>query len=162
MGECQPSGVTGIMRERAPTLGNNRLRSKSGSRGALTNVNRRVLPIEGGSSGLPHMVLQAVPLLRVKPSLALQAKLDAHTGVRLPREVSFLPFTHRGLLAAEALALSLGPVGISGHWAELCKNRTNAGHTHLCIPRALLNKGTIVFLISITVLLCGMGSARAE
>lgn len=160
MGECQPSGVTGIMRERAPTLGNKRRRSKS--RGTLTNVNRRVLPIEGGSSVLPHMVLQVVPLLRVKPSLTLQANLDAHTGVRLPREVSFLPFTHRGLLAAEALALSLGPVDISGHWAELCKSRTNAGRTLLSIPSALWNKGAIVFLISITVLLCGMGSAHAE
>lgn len=120
------------------------------------------MPIEGGSSGLPHMVLQVVPLLRVKPSLTLQANLDAHTGVRLPREVSFLPFTHRGLLAAEALALSLGPVDISGHWAELCKSRTNAGRTLLSIPSALWNKGAIVFLISITVLLCGMGSAHAE
>lgn len=126
--------------ERAPTLGNNRLRSKSGSRGTLSNVNRRVLPIEGGSSGLPHMVLQIVPLLRVKPSLALQAKLDARTGVRLPRGVSFLPFTDRVLLAAEALPLSLGPVDssgaepeASGHWAEVCKSRTNAGCTQLSL-----------------------------
>lgn len=109
----------------------------------------------GGSSGLPHMVLKTVPLLRVKPSLALQANLDARPDVRLPREVSFLPFTPRVLLAAEALPLSLGPGDSSGAdpgslRTEVCKRRTRAGCTHLSSPRASLNKETITFLIPIT------------
>lgn len=148
-------------------MGNNRRRSKSGSRVPCPMSTEQSCPSRGA---LPGSHIWFCRLCHwEKPSPALQAKLDALTGVCLPRAVSFLPVTHRVILAAQALPPSLGPVDslgaepeASGHWAEASKSRTNASCTHLSSPSSLLNKGAIIFSLAITDLLDGMGSVRAE